>query len=81
MRTRDMEDGQGVYSHGDEVKGMNISLGNEETKTSGHRGGRTNSIEMERIIRSMKKEVRSYKVDKSPRRKEPYQHSAAIESK
>jgi hypothetical protein len=31
MRTRSMEDAQGTHSHEEEVKGLNVSLGNEET--------------------------------------------------
>jgi hypothetical protein len=28
MRTKEMDDAQGSYIHGDEIKGLNISLGN-----------------------------------------------------
>jgi hypothetical protein len=27
MRTKDMDDAQGSYNHGDEIRGLNISLG------------------------------------------------------
>jgi hypothetical protein len=37
MRTKDMDDAQGSYIHGDEIRGLNISLGNAETKSNGHR--------------------------------------------
>jgi hypothetical protein len=33
-----MEDAQGTYNHKEEVKGMNISLGNEEIDSNGHKG-------------------------------------------
>jgi hypothetical protein len=32
-----MYDAQGSYNHGDEIRGLNISLGNAETKSNGHR--------------------------------------------
>jgi hypothetical protein len=37
MRIRNMEDDQRIYNHEEEVKCLNISLGNKETKLNGHR--------------------------------------------
>jgi len=31
MRTREMDDAQGSYNHGDGIRGLNISLGDAET--------------------------------------------------
>jgi hypothetical protein len=32
-----MEDDQGSYSHGDEVIGLHVSMGNAETESNGHK--------------------------------------------
>jgi hypothetical protein len=37
IRNRSMEDSQVTYIHEEEVKGMHVSLGNEVTKSNGHR--------------------------------------------
>jgi len=36
MRTRSIGDTQGFYSHEEEVKAMNITMGNARTKSNGH---------------------------------------------
>jgi hypothetical protein len=33
-----MEDGEGAYNHDKEAKGQNISVGNAETESNGHKG-------------------------------------------
>jgi hypothetical protein len=35
MRTIDMEDSQGYYSHEDEIIGLHVSMGNAETESNG----------------------------------------------
>jgi len=37
MRTIDMEDSQGSYSHEEEVLGLHVSMGNVETESNGIR--------------------------------------------
>jgi hypothetical protein len=37
MRTTTMEDAQGSYSHGEEFRGLHVSMGNVETKSNGRR--------------------------------------------
>jgi hypothetical protein len=62
MRTREMDDAQGYYSHKDEILGLHISLGNAETKSNGHKSG-VELMELIETMRSLHKEVQSYKVD------------------
>jgi hypothetical protein len=57
MRTRDMEDAQGFYSHEEEIGGLHISMGNAETESNGRRD-RQGTVTM----RSLQKEVQSYRV-------------------
>jgi hypothetical protein len=57
---RDMEDAQGSYIHEDEVKGLHVSMGNVETKSNGHRS-RVEPIELVETMRSLQKEVKSYR--------------------
>jgi hypothetical protein len=44
MRTRDMEDAQGYYSHGDDVRGLHVIMGNLEIDSNGRRS-RVESVE------------------------------------
>jgi len=52
MRTRDMEDAQGSYSHEDVIKSLHVNLRNVETKSNGHRI-KVESVELVGIIRSL----------------------------
>jgi hypothetical protein len=40
MRTRDMEDSQGFYSHEEEIGGLHTSMGNAKTDSNGEEVGR-----------------------------------------
>jgi hypothetical protein len=51
-----MKDAHGSYSHGEEVKGLNISIGNEETKSNGHRE-RIEPLELVETMKSLNIEV------------------------
>ena len=46
----------------EEVRGLNINMGNEETKFNGHRES-FDPIELVEAMRSMKMEVQSYRED------------------
>jgi hypothetical protein len=37
MKTREMDDAQGSYSHGYGIRGLNINLGNAKIESSGDR--------------------------------------------
>jgi hypothetical protein len=37
MRTRDMEDAEGFYSHEEEIGGLHTNMGNVETEFDGRR--------------------------------------------
>jgi len=50
MRTRRMECAQGIHSHEEEVRRLNISVGNKETYSNGHR----NIVEPKELIQTMK---------------------------
>jgi hypothetical protein len=50
-------------THEDEVRGMNVSLGNVETESNGHKEGRVESIDLVETIKSLQRDVLSYKVD------------------
>lgn len=58
-----MEDTQEAYSHEEEVRGINISLRNAKTKFHGHREGKAKNIELLETMRSLKREVLSYRAD------------------
>jgi hypothetical protein len=58
MRTRDMEDSQGYYSHEEEITSMHVIMGNVETNSNGIRD-RKEPVTM----RSLQREVHSYRVD------------------
>jgi hypothetical protein len=55
-----MEDAQRTYSHKKEAKGQNINLGNEETKSNGHRS-RVEPVELVETMRSLRMGVQSYR--------------------
>jgi len=56
MRTRNMEDSQAYYNHGEEVIGLHVSMGNTNTKSNGCRG-RVVLLELDENIRILQKEV------------------------
>jgi hypothetical protein len=55
-----MEEGEGAFSHDQEAKGQNISVGNEETKSNWYRGRGEQETLIE-IVRRLRIEVQSYK--------------------
>jgi hypothetical protein len=62
MRSREVDDAQGYYNHGDEIKELNINLENAEIECNGHRS-KVESIELVEIMKCLKREVQSYRVD------------------
>jgi hypothetical protein len=62
MMARNMEDAQGSYNHEDEIKCLHISMGNAETKSNGCRS-MVEPVELVETMRSLHKEVQSYRVD------------------
>jgi len=55
-----MEDAQRNYKNEEEVKGLNISLANEETNSNGHRS-RVELVEMIEIMKRLRMDVKIYK--------------------
>jgi hypothetical protein len=58
-----MEDAQGAYNHEDEIRGMYVNMGNEGTNSNGHGEGKEESMNLVETIKSLQKDVQSYKVD------------------
>jgi hypothetical protein len=54
MRIIDMDDTQGYYSHGEEVRGLHMIMINVETKSNGHRG-RVEPIEIIETLKILQK--------------------------
>ena len=57
-----MEYAQGSYNHGDEIKGLHINLENVETESNRHRS-KVEPMELIETMRSLQKEVQSYRAD------------------
>ena len=51
---------EGTYSHKEEVKGLKLNFGNEETKSSGHRST-MELVELIETVKSLRMEVKSYR--------------------
>jgi hypothetical protein len=62
MHIQEMEEGEGAFSHDKEAKGQNISVGNAETESNGHKGRGEQETLIE-TVRSLRIEVQSYKED------------------
>jgi hypothetical protein len=58
-----MEDTQGAYNHEDEIRGMYVNMGNEGTNSNGHGEGKEESMNLVETIKSLQKDVQSYKDD------------------
>jgi hypothetical protein len=58
-----MEYAQRDYNHEDEIRGMYVSMGNEGTNSNGHGEGKEESMNLVETIKSLQKDVQSYKVD------------------
>jgi len=50
MKNRYMEDTQGYYDHEDVIRGLHVSMGNEETKSNGNRS----RVEIKELVDTMK---------------------------
>jgi hypothetical protein len=50
-------------THEDEVRGLNVILGDVETQSNGNREGLRGSIDMVEIIKSLQRDVLIYKED------------------
>jgi hypothetical protein len=61
--TRGMEDAQRTYNYEDEVRGLGVSMGNAGTKSNGHGEGKEESMNLVETIKSLQRDVQSYKVD------------------
>jgi hypothetical protein len=46
---KEMDDEKGYYSHGDQIRGLYINLGNAEIESNGHRSG-VGPIEFMKIL-------------------------------
>ena len=78
-----MEEGELPYNHEDDVRGQDISVGNAEIKTNGHRED-INPQEFLETMRSKRMEVQSYREDnqkdvKGSRTTKWVEHSASAE--
>ena len=58
MHFQEMEEGEGAFSHDKESKGQNISVGNADIKSNGHKSRREPKTLIE-TVRSLKIEVKS----------------------
>jgi hypothetical protein len=58
-----MDDIQGAYSQEDDIRGMDVHLGIEETNSNGHGEGQDENMNMVKTIRKLQKDVQSHKVD------------------
>jgi hypothetical protein len=54
-----MDDAQSSYSHVDEIRGLNISLGNVETKSNRHKI----RVDLADLMNNLQREVKRYRVD------------------
>jgi hypothetical protein len=62
MHIEEMDEGEGASSHDKEAEGQNTRVGNAETKSNGSKGKGEQETLLE-MVRSLKMEVQSYKVD------------------
>ena len=60
---RIMEDVQGVYIHGEYIRGMYVHMGNEGTNSNGHGEGKEESTNLVETINFFPRDVLSHKVD------------------
>ena len=58
-----MEDTQGASIQEDEIRGMDVHMGNEGTNSNGHGEGKEESMNLVETIKNMQKNVQSYKDD------------------
>jgi hypothetical protein len=58
-----MEEAQGAYNQGDEIRGMDFHLGIERTNSNGHGEGRDENMNMVETIKNLQKDVQSHKDD------------------
>lgn len=58
MKICDIED-----THEDEVRGLNVNLGDVETESNGHRDGRVESVDLVETIKSQQRDALSHKAD------------------
>jgi hypothetical protein len=58
-----MEEAQGTYNEEDEIRGMDVHLGIEGTKSNGHEEGRDENMNMVETIKNLQKDVQSHKSD------------------
>jgi hypothetical protein len=56
-----MEDIQGDYIHEYYIRGMYVNIGNEGTNSNGHGEGKEESMNLVETIKSLQKDVQSYK--------------------
>jgi len=58
-----MDDTQEAYRQEDEIRGMDVHLGVEGTKSNGHGEGKDDNMNMVETIRNLQKDVQSHKAD------------------
>jgi hypothetical protein len=56
-----MEYAQGTYSQEYDIRGMNVHLGIEGTKSNGHGEGRDENMNMVETIKNLQKDFQSHK--------------------
>jgi hypothetical protein len=77
MRIEEMEEGEGSSSHDKEARGQNTIVGNAETESNGLKGKGEKETLIE-MVRSLKMEVQSYKVDNKRLRREKSQINSLV---
>jgi hypothetical protein len=58
-----MDNAQRTYKYEDEVKGFGMNMGNVKTKSNRHGEGKEESMNLVETIKSLQRDVQSYKVD------------------
>ena len=53
----------GAYNQDDEIRGMYVNMGNEGTNSNGHGERKEESMNLVETIKSLQKDVQSYKTD------------------
>jgi hypothetical protein len=64
-----IEYAQRTYIHEDEVRGMCLNMGNERIEYNGNKEGNEERMKLVETIKSLQKDVQSYKVGNERRRK------------
>jgi hypothetical protein len=77
MCIEEMEEGKGASNHDKEAEGQNTRVSNAETESNGHKGKGEQETLIE-MVRILKMEVQSYKVDNKRLMREKIQINARL---